>query len=51
MNRVEDKIQQVMTQPKKTLVMSKKIGSYNSPVKMIGQYNGFTKKKLGHYNC
>ena len=51
MNGVEHKIEQVMTQPKKTLVMSKKIGGYNSPVKSVGCYNSICKKKLGHYNC
>lgn len=51
MNSIEDKIAQVMTQPKKVVVMSKKVGSYNSPVRTVGNYNGLTKKKLGHYNC
>lgn len=51
MNSVEEKIHQVITQPKKIVVMTKKLGGYNSPVKMIGHYNGYAKKRLGHYNC
>lgn len=51
MNSITDKINMVMTQPKKVIVLSKKLGSYNSPVKAIGHYNGVIKRKLGHYNC
>lgn len=51
MNSVEEKLYSSVMSPKKILVLSKKLGSYNTPGRMLGSYNGSTKKKLGHYNC
>lgn len=50
MNSVQDKVFATISPQKKSLVLTKKLGVYNTPVKTLGHYNSPIKRKLGHYN-